>query len=139
MYSSKLIYLLLLQKLDNFVGFITPVVERWLILISVVAALAPFEVSFLWLVAWLLRSRWCGNHYHSWLAMAIWQYFHNQIYVSETKFVKLVNDFNLSIYHLAVYLQLLWRKKVFPIEHIKFMGPQTPLNLGELLSVRFWS
>ena len=31
----------------NFVGFITPAVERWLILIRVVAALAPFEVSFL--------------------------------------------------------------------------------------------
>ena len=42
-YSFEFIYLFLLKKLINFVGFITPVVERWLIhLKSFVAAAVIF-------------------------------------------------------------------------------------------------
>ena len=43
----------------------------------------------------------------------VWQYFHNNIYVSGRIFIKLANEFNLSIYHLAVYLRRLWKKKMF--------------------------
>ena len=50
----------------------------------------------------------------------VWQCFHNNIYVSGRIFIKLANEFNLSIYHLASYLRLLWKKMFFPIEHMKF-------------------
>ena len=43
----------------------------------------------------------------------VWQYFHNNIYVFGRIFIKLANEFNLSIYHLAVYLCRLWKKKMF--------------------------
>ena len=53
----------------------------------------------------------------------VWQYFHNNVYASEPVFVKLANDFNQSIYLLAVYLQLLWRKKFSYWTHAIFKKP----------------
>ena len=58
-YSYEFIYFFLFKKLIKFVGFITPVVGRWLIqLKSLVAAPVLFVLTCLTLTVRLLRSWW---------------------------------------------------------------------------------
>ena len=81
-YSYEFIYLFLLKKLIKFVGFITPVVERWLIqLKSLVAAPVLFVLTCLTLTARLLRSWWWGSHYvanYRGIANSIYTFFPNR-------------------------------------------------------------
>ena len=109
---------------------ITPVVERWKKttgknlkkLLAAPALLILLHV--LWLIIRLLRSRWCEIIAKD---TGVWQYFHNNIYVSESIFVKLANDLNQSIYQLAVYLQLLWGKTFSYRAHAIFKRPSIKL------------
>ena len=108
----------LLQKLNNFVGFKTPVVERWLIHMKrLVTALDFLVLSSVLFIIDRTTAR-SAEEIIRWLATEVWQYFHNNIYVSGPILVKLANEFNLScLYSIFV------KKKVFQIEHMKLKGP----------------
>ena len=111
-YFNKFIYLFLLQNLTLLIS--KPPTwkdgsfrwkDRWLL------PLFSFyhRVSYLWLTALLLRSRWFSK---------VTSY----IYVFGPIFVKLANDFNPSCLSPTFV-----KKNVFPMEHMKLKWPSIKL------------
>ena len=91
----KFIYLFLLQNLNNFISFITPVVERWLILVKRLVDAPAFLVlsCVLFMIDRTTAQVEKVKKMASYSGMAV---FLNNIYVSGPIFVKLANDFNRS-------------------------------------------
>ena len=119
-FFNRFIYLL--QNLNNFVSFKTPIVERWLIQMKrPVAAPALLVLSR---VLFMIDCMTAGIEVVSKMARSrtMTVFPQQYTYASGPIFVKLANDFNPSCLSTTFA-----RKNVSPIEHMKLKGPSIKL------------